>query len=85
MQIVIAWTTETKITPNGKTEWRDGVLREAYDLRPQGHAAMWLRDGDEGDLERAKAYAATEGYQVLTYPESEADPLGNAREYVESL
>lgn len=40
---------------------------------------MWLRRGGAGDLVKARAFAATEGYSVFLFPPSEADPLGRAK------
>jgi hypothetical protein len=42
-------------------------------------AAAWLNAGDEEDVERAKAWAAREGWQVFVYPATQADPLRKAK------
>jgi hypothetical protein len=77
-QIVIAWTEDS-------AEW-DGApyaadLGERPTMRPTrlAKAAMWLRQGTEVDVEKARAYAAKDGHRVLTFPQSERDPLGAAK------
>ncbi len=41
-------------------------------------AVMWLNDGNETDLAKARRFAQGEGYTVFTYT-GEADPLGRAK------
>jgi hypothetical protein len=48
-------------------------------------AVVWLKSGDDADIEKAKAYASKETeYEiaVFTYPTSEKDPLGKAKREV---
>jgi hypothetical protein len=88
-QIVIAWAEKSGIKLNGKTEWRDSILREAYDLVWVGKAIMWVIEGTPAELRKAKEYCAKEKAKdpdyydfdqfVVTYPASEDDPLGKAR------
>ena len=42
-------------------------------------AMVWLNAGDASDEEKARAFAASDGYTVFTYAVGEADPLGKAR------
>jgi hypothetical protein len=50
--------------------------------RPE--ACVWLNEGTEDDIVKAKAFAKTEGYRVMTFPVSEKDPLSKARKAVMS-
>jgi hypothetical protein len=77
-QIVIAWTEDS-------AEW-DGEpyaadLGERPTMRPVrlAKACMWLNRGTAADVEKARVYAAPQGYSVLTFPASVRDPLGAAR------
>lgn len=45
----------------------------------RARALVWLRSGDDYDLEKAKVFATREGYQVRVYPTTERDPLGRAK------
>jgi len=79
MQIVIAWAEKTKLVPTGRQVMRDMNWFPEFRAEWEGRAAMWLRDGEPSDLEKARAYAAPEGRAVFTFPKSEKDPLGKAR------
>lgn len=83
MQIVIAWATETKLVPTGRTITRDMNYFPEFKTDWEGHAAMWLRKGEEKDIAKAEAYAASEGHKVYTFPSTENDPLGKARTMAE--
>jgi len=77
MQIIIAWATDTiEIVEVRRTD-----LGELPITRPalEAHACTWLLDGDETDLERAQAYAATRGYQVYTFALDCETGLADAR------
>ena len=76
MQIVIAWTEESvEILPGARVD-----LGERPKTRPVriAKAAMWVNDGDAEELAKARRYAASQGYDVVTF-EGEADPLGAAK------
>lgn len=45
----------------------------------RAEAAVWVNRGTADDLAKASAYAATEGYRVLTFPCEERRPLEAAR------
>lgn len=80
-QIVIAWPDETMelVDPGAPDIGRSAK----FTARPIGKAAMWLRRGTPADLEKARAYCATEpGRRAYSYPISERDPLGRARREV---
>ena len=42
-------------------------------------ALVWLRFGSPEDIEKARTFAAREGYTVIVYPTSEPEPLIRAR------
>lgn len=77
MQIVLARLDETaEVVRYGRMD-----LGERHDwavaVRPV--ALMWTNEGRSDDVEKARAYAATEGYTVLTFDPPVRDPLGKAR------
>lgn len=76
MQIVLARVDEDfKVVRERRTDLGERPDMERVD-KPV--AMMWKNDGDAADVEKAKAYAATEGYTVFTY-KGERDPLGRAK------
>jgi hypothetical protein len=66
MQIIIAWTEETREI----VRVRRSDLGELPITRPAllARACVWLLEGDASDLEKAQAYAARNDYQVYTFP-----------------
>lgn len=42
-------------------------------------AMVWLESGSAEDVAKAQKYASAEGYEVLTYPTTERDPLERAK------
>lgn len=46
-------------------------------------AHIWCRKEKPGDMERAKLFAAEEGYTVFIYPNSERKPLERAKKEVQ--
>jgi hypothetical protein len=62
---------EIFLRPGASPRFRDTAL-----------AAVWLNEGTDEDLKKATAYATKDGWQVLTFPCSEPDPLGRARKQV---
>ncbi len=46
-------------------------------MRPE--VCVWLLKGEGQDIMKARQYAEKENAMVLTYPETEQDPLGKAR------
>lgn len=77
--IVIAWAEQTKLVPTGRNVMRDLNWFPEFRAEWEGKAAMWKGRGDDTDLAKAKAYAATDGHSVFTFPVTERDPLGKAR------
>ena len=82
MQIVYARAEKTKLVLTGRTIRRDHNYFPEMAVTWEGRAGMWLRHGTEADVAKAKASLAAEGYTVLTYPTTERDPLGKARDAV---
>ncbi len=77
LKIVIAWLVdEVEVVSSGR---RDIGERPTFRDVKVPRAAMWTNKGTEQDVEKARVYAAKEGYQVFVYPTSERDPLGRAR------
>ena len=79
MQIVIAWAEQTALVPTGRHVMRDMNWFPEFRADWEGKACMWLGKGTEADVEKAKAYAKTDGRLVLTFPADEKDPLDKAR------
>lgn len=42
-------------------------------------AVVWLNEGDALDAQKARAFAAKEGYRVFLYPVTEREPLARAK------
>lgn len=84
-QIVIAWTeTSSRPIRERRTDLGERPVMEDFE---QPFSVMWLGEGDEDDVERARNYAdemrENDHYKnkvkVFTYPVSERDPLERAR------
>lgn len=76
-QIVIAWTEPVqKIVKQGRIDL--GELH-TFETVQEPRACMWCLNSTLDDYVRAKIYAKKEGYHVLVYPRSEAEPLKRAR------
>lgn len=76
MQIVLARVDEDwRVVRARRTDLGERPVMEQVD-KPV--TIMWLNDGDAADVEKAKAYAETEGYTVFTY-KGERDPLARAK------
>ena len=84
MTIVIARTEKTKMVKTGRTVQRDLNYYPEFEFQDEGHAAIWLNEGNADDLRKACAYAEREGYKVFTFPTSEPDPLGKAKKMAEA-
>lgn len=77
MVIVIAHTVIDR-EPVGS--WRHDLGEHPKFIEvTRAKTAIWLNDGTEADVEKAKAYAASEDAYVFTYPTSEPDPLKRAK------
>ncbi len=79
--IVIAWVTMDGLEPTGRD-----VRFDRYNTRPEfvaaplAKACTWTCGSeDPDDLRAAHLHAKRYGYSVMTFPESEGDPLGRAR------
>lgn len=75
--IVIAWAEKTAVL----VRLRRAELSERPEMREEmvGKAAVWLNRGTPADVQRARAFAATEGYSVFCYATTEKEPLARAR------
>lgn len=81
--IVLARIENTGLKFTGKFIRPDGVnWREDYKLTPEPKALIWLNEGNESDLEKAKKFAKEENYSVFTFPTTEKDPLGLAKKQI---
>lgn len=78
MQIVIAWAEKTKLVPTGRTITKDHNQFPEFTTTWEGRACMWLNRGTTLDVEKAQAWAATEGRTVYTF-ENDKNPLESAR------
>lgn len=79
MQIVIAWVEQDQvIVKQGQTD-----LGESHKFKtvPKPVACMWLNNGKDRDVLKAKAFAEKEGKSVFCY-RGERDPLGKAKQDV---
>jgi hypothetical protein len=80
MQIIIAWTEETREI----VRVRRSDLGELPITRPAllAHACVWLLEGAASDLKKAHAYALRNGYQVHTFPVGCESALDDAKKRV---
>lgn len=77
VQIVLARTEEdSRVVRTRRTDLGEAPVIEHFD-RPV--SAMWLNSGTQADVEKARAYAKTEGYAVFVYDRSVRDALGQAK------
>ena len=76
MQIVLAKVEDTCEVIS--TEGVDLGRRPKVRTVPHPVSLMWLNSGTGADLEKARLFAAQQGYTVLTYW-NETDPLGRAK------
>lgn len=84
MQIVIAWT-ETVSVWDGEPFAHDLGRPARFVEQTAAKACVWLADGDDTDVEKARDFVTGEyGSRgaVFTYPKSENDPLGRAKQEV---
>lgn len=76
MTIVLARVEEDRvIVKHGRTDLGE---QHKFKTVPKPIACVWLLNGKESDVEKARNYAASEGYTVFCY-EAERDPLGKAK------
>lgn len=80
LTIVIAWAEKTKLVPTGRHVMRDLNYFPEFRTDWEGRAAAYKWDGTKADIEKARAYAATDGRQVYVYPASEEGVLDKARQ-----
>jgi len=69
----------TGIRKTGRQIWRDANWFPEVEAAPEAKSLVWLNSGTQRDIERARDYAAGEGYTVLTYATTERNPLVLAR------
>lgn len=50
--------------------------------RAEPRACVWLNQGTDDDLAKARAYARSEGYTVYTFKADTRDPLARARRQI---
>lgn len=78
--IALARVEMTGLRETDKLHRPDGVnWRPVMIPVPESAALVWRLAGDQSDLEKAKAFAETEGYSVFTFPTNERDPIGKAK------
>jgi len=71
LQIIIAWTDgDTVVVRERRTDL--GERPEMKAVR-RSRTVVWLNKGTVEDVEKARAYAAPEGYKVFTYPQTVKD------------
>lgn len=76
MQIVLARLDEGHvIEKHGRIDLGE---RHRFKMVDVPVSCVWLNDGTEDDAQKARAFAAQEGYSVFCYS-GEADPLKRAR------
>lgn len=82
VQIVLARLDEDYTV----TRHNAGTIHEHYTKvrcdRPV--ALVWLQSGDDTDVEKARAFAHTQGYTVFLYGTDETDPLNRARKQIQA-
>lgn len=72
----------TGMKDTGEIERRNGEWYPVFVPCKRPVACVWLNDGNQSDLLKAKSHAKKEGYTVFTYPVSEPDPLDLAKSAV---
>jgi hypothetical protein len=76
MQIVLARLDDTaEIAKHGRVDVGQPHIWRTVKVPA---AVMWVNNGDDVDLEKAKKFAASEGYTVFCY-HGEKDPLRRAK------
>jgi len=81
--IVLARLENTGTRKTGKLIRPDGVnWREELEVIPEPKALVWLNQGNEMDLNRARDHANHEGYSVFTFPMTEKDPIGMGKKKI---
>ena len=76
----------TGLRETGRLHRPDGVnWQPEFEVCQRGEACVWLNQGTEADISKAKQFASPEGYRVFTFPVSENDPLAKARNAVLSF
>ena len=77
--IVLARVGMTGSRFTGRQVMVDGNWRAEIERAPEAKAAVWVNDGGAKELAKARAFAAQEGYTVLTFPLNEPDPIEAAK------
>jgi len=82
VQIVLARVEDDIVASNEWTTARGDGINPVPKLRivKAARAAMWLRAGTADDVKKARVFAADSGFLVFTYPQTEKDPLGKAKQ-----
>ena len=76
VQCVIAWTEEDSVVvKERRSDLGERPLMRSVKV---ARTALWLNRATPKDVEKARVYAAAEGYHVFTFPPSERDPRGAA-------
>lgn len=81
LTIVIAWV-EVVMDWDGCSYAADMGHRAKMVERRVAKSCVWLTQGDESDVRKAKAYALESGYKVFTYPEYREDARAAAEKEV---
>lgn len=78
--IVLVWTEEDfRVTKERRTDLGE---RPEIEVFQAPKACVWLNAGTDEDLEKAKAHADTLGWQVVTFPTTEPNPIGAAKKWM---
>ena len=81
--VLVRAEQDTEAIPGEFTTSRGDGLNAVAKLRVAHRltAAMWLRKATWKDLPKARAFATSEGYQVVMCPSAERDPLAYAKKH----
>ena len=83
--IVLARMEETGSRETGKYIKRDRNYFPERESFSEPHALMYINKERKGDLAKAEAFAAKEGYHVVVYPPGTKKPLEKARAHIQDL
>lgn len=77
--IVLTKVEMSGIRLTGRNIQRDGVWREEVEPAPQAKACIWLNEGSEEDILKAKEYAKSSGHDVRLFDPSAPAILETAK------
>jgi hypothetical protein len=88
VQVVVAWTDMTGMRPTGRLVKFDGYnTKPEFEPCEEPKAVMWVRKATADDIGRAHRHIAREladmpRASVYTFPTTERDPLGRAKQLI---